>query len=68
MKLPRDLGDRRMTNMVLLGGLLANLPVISLEAVERALNAHLPARHHRLLPLNMQALRRGAEYLAVETA
>jgi 2-oxoglutarate ferredoxin oxidoreductase subunit gamma len=66
-EIAEGLGDRRMTNMVLLGGLLANLPVISLEAVERALNAHLPARHHRLLPLNMQALRRGAEYLAAET-
>jgi 2-oxoglutarate ferredoxin oxidoreductase subunit gamma len=58
------LGDRRMTNMVLLGGLLANLPVLPLEAVERALEAHLPARHHRLLPLNYQALHRGAEFVA----
>jgi 2-oxoglutarate ferredoxin oxidoreductase subunit gamma len=61
-EIAENLGDRRMTNMVLLGGLLANLPVISLEAVERALTAHLPARHHKLLPLNMQALRLGAEY------
>jgi 2-oxoglutarate ferredoxin oxidoreductase subunit gamma len=61
-EIAENLGDRRMTNMVLLGGLLANLPVISLEAVERALQAHLPARHHKLLPLNMQALRQGAEY------
>lgn len=57
-----ELGDRRMTNMVLLGGLLANLPVLSLEAVGRSLQAHLPVRHHRLLPLNLQALQRGAEY------
>ncbi|RPJ51296.1 MAG: 2-oxoacid:ferredoxin oxidoreductase subunit gamma [Chloroflexi bacterium] len=58
------LGDRRMTNMVLLGGLLANLPVLSLESIERALEAHLPVRHQRLLPLNIQALHRGAEYIA----
>ncbi len=57
-------GDRRMTNMVLLGALLANLPILPLEAVERALEAHLPARHHRLLPLNYQCLRKGAEYVA----
>ncbi len=63
-----ELGDRRMTNMVLLGSLLANLPVISLEAVDRALQAHLPVRHHRLLPLNMQALRRGAEFREVQPA
>ncbi len=63
-EIAESLGDRRMTNMVLLGGLLANLPVLPLEAVERALQAHLPARHQRLLPLNVQALHRGAEYIA----
>jgi 2-oxoglutarate ferredoxin oxidoreductase subunit gamma len=61
-EIAEELGDRRMTNMVLVGGLLANLPVLSLEAVGRALEAHLPVRHQRLLPLNLQALRRGAEF------
>jgi 2-oxoglutarate ferredoxin oxidoreductase subunit gamma len=59
-----QLGDRRMTNMVMLGALLANLPVIPLEALEKALQEHLPARHQHLLPLNSQAIRKGAEYLA----
>lgn len=61
-----ELGDRRMTNMVLLGGLLANLPVLTMEAIERALQNHLPARHQRLLPLNVQALHRGAGFIAAE--
>jgi 2-oxoglutarate ferredoxin oxidoreductase subunit gamma len=56
------LGDKRMTNMVLLGGLLANLPILPIEAIEKALQEHLPARHHKLLPLNYRALRQGAEY------
>ena len=60
-----ELGDRRMTNMVLLGALLTALPILPLEAVEKSLAAHLPARHQRLLPLNFQCLRRGAEYSAV---
>ncbi len=63
-EIAEELGDRRMTNMVLLGGLLANLPVLPLAVIERALEAHLPVRHHRLLPLNMQALHRGAEFIA----
>jgi 2-oxoglutarate ferredoxin oxidoreductase subunit gamma len=42
--------------------------VLSLEAIEHALQAHLPARHQRLLPLNIQALRRGAEYIAAPVA
>jgi 2-oxoglutarate ferredoxin oxidoreductase subunit gamma len=66
-EIAESLGDQRMTNMVLLGGLLANLPVLSLAALERALKAHLPVRHHRLLPMNIQALTRGAEYVAQRT-
>lgn len=62
-EIAESLGDRRMTNMVLIGGLLANLPVLPLEAVERALKAHLPARHQRMLPMNIQALHRGAEFV-----
>lgn len=67
-EIAEELGDRRMTNMVLLGGLLANLPVLSMEAIERALQAHLPARHQRLLPLNMQALHRGASFVVAEAS
>lgn len=65
-EIAESLGDRRMTNMVLLGGLLANLPVLSLEAIGKALGAHLPARHQRLLPLNLQALQRGAENIGLK--
>lgn len=67
-EIAEELGDRRMTNMVMLGGLLVNQPVISLEAIEHALQAHLPVRHHRLLPLNMKALRRGAEFMVPQLA
>ncbi len=58
------LGNPKMTNMVLLGALLANLPVMPLEAIEQALREHLPERHHKLLPANYQALREGATYIA----
>ncbi len=63
-EIAEQIGDRRLTNMVLLGGLLANLPVLSLEEIEAAIRAHTPARHQRLLPLNLQALRQGASFLA----
>jgi 2-oxoglutarate ferredoxin oxidoreductase subunit gamma len=54
------LGSGRLANVVLLGALLAAAPVLPLEAVERALAAHLPERHRALLDLNRQALRQGA--------
>jgi 2-oxoglutarate ferredoxin oxidoreductase subunit gamma len=54
-----DLGDKRLTNMVTVGALLACFPEISLEALKAALRTHLPERHHKLLPSNYAALQRG---------
>ena len=56
------LGDRRLTNMVMLGALLQKLPVLPPEAIEQALDKHLPERHRRLLPSNITALRQGAAF------
>jgi 2-oxoglutarate ferredoxin oxidoreductase subunit gamma len=63
-EIAEQIGDRRLINMVLLGGLLANLPVLSLQEIEDAIRVHTPARHARLLPLNIQALRQGATFIA----
>lgn len=60
------IGDKRLTNMVMIGALLANLPVLPLEVLERAIREHTPARHQRMIPLNLQAVRAGTEYLVPE--
>jgi 2-oxoglutarate ferredoxin oxidoreductase subunit gamma len=62
-EIAEKIGDKRLTNMVLLGGLLVNEPVLPLEAIKKALKDHLPERHHKLLPLNYQALSEGAKFL-----
>ncbi|HBF41552.1 MAG TPA: 2-oxoacid:ferredoxin oxidoreductase subunit gamma [Anaerolineaceae bacterium] len=54
------LGDKRMSNMVLLGALLGQLGVLPMKAIEHALQVHLPERHHSLLPKNYEALHEGA--------
>jgi 2-oxoglutarate ferredoxin oxidoreductase subunit gamma len=56
-----ELGNGRLLNMVMLGALLEQTGVLPLEAVERAIEEHLPARHRGLLELNRLALRRGME-------
>lgn len=61
-EIAEELGEKRLTNVVALGALLACLPVLSFEAIEQALEAHLPERHKRLLKVNYQALQRGAEF------
>lgn len=61
------LGSKRSVNMVMLGALLGNMDLLSLDAVEAALEAHLPERHKRFLEGNKQALRKGASYRAGES-
>ena len=65
-EIAESLGDKRLTNMVMLGALLEKLPILSIEAIEKALAGHLPERHRHLLPLNSQALRRGADFAQKE--
>ena len=60
------LGDKRMSNMVLLGALLGQLNVLPGESIEKALRAHLPERHHKLLPKNYEALHEGARLQVIE--
>lgn len=61
------LGSKRSVNMVLLGALIGNMDLLSLDAVETALEAHLPKRHQKFLEGNKKALRKGAEYQAGKT-
>jgi 2-oxoglutarate ferredoxin oxidoreductase subunit gamma len=56
------IGPRRLLNMVMLGALLDKLPVLSMDELKAALTAHLPERHKKLLPSNMQALDKGAAF------
>ncbi len=65
-EIAESLGNRRLLNMVALGALLSQLPVLSLEAIQAALKNHLPQRHQHLLPVNFQALQKGAEFAMQE--
>ena len=66
-EIAEEIGNKRLINVIMLGALLAKLPVLSFEAIEQALENHLPERHKRLLPMNLEALRRGAAYARGET-
>ena len=60
-EIAEQIGDKKLLNMVAMGALLTSLPEISLGDVQKALEAHLPARHKHLLPKNYEALKRGFE-------
>lgn len=55
-----ELGNIRLANVICLGALVKATGVVPLEAVEQALNDHLPERHRKLLELNKEALSEGA--------
>ncbi len=59
-----ELGNVRIANVICLGALVQAAGSVSLEAIEQALDAHLPERHRKLLGLNSEALRKGAALAA----
>ncbi len=56
-----EMNNTKAFNMIVLGGLLKVLPVVSLKSVLKALHKTLPERHHHLIPLNEEALQKGME-------
>jgi 2-oxoglutarate ferredoxin oxidoreductase subunit gamma len=58
--------NMKVMNMIVLGAFIEQRPVVSVESIMNALKKVLPDRYHHLLPLNEQALRRGAELVAQE--
>ncbi len=59
-EIAEELGNARLANIVMAGAMLAVTGVMPLEALEQALQSHLPERHRKLLPKNFEAMRRGA--------
>ena len=54
------LGNSQVSNIIMLGAFIELSGMVSMESVVNALQQVLPERHHRLLPLNRQALEMGA--------
>jgi 2-oxoglutarate ferredoxin oxidoreductase subunit gamma len=61
-EIAEKLGNKRLTNMVLLGALFEKLPVLPISALDDALKNHLPERHRKFLPANQEALKQGAAF------
>ena len=60
-EIAEELGDKRLVNAVMLGALVEATGVLPMEAVKKALQDHLPAKHQKLLPANFSALEKGAD-------
>jgi len=53
------MGNPKTFNMIVLGAFLKLKPIIELANVEKGLQKSLPERHHRTIPLNLQAIQLG---------
>ena len=58
-----ELNNSKVFNMIVLGGLMKVCPVVTLNGLEKALYKTLPERHHKLIPLNMQAVEEGSKII-----
>ncbi|MBF6628495.1 MAG: 2-oxoacid:acceptor oxidoreductase family protein [Proteiniphilum sp.] len=60
------MNNTKVFNMIILGGLLKISPMVELENVMKGLKKSLPERHHKLLPMNEQAILKGMEVVQLE--
>ena len=67
-KIAAELGNVKTFNMVVLGAYLKAKPVVKMESIRKGLEKSLPERHHKLIPLNLQAIKAGEENLEVVNA
>ena len=56
-----QLGNSRTANMVMLGAILKKTGVVSIDAAMEALKATFGPKKEHLLPINRQAMEKGAE-------
>ncbi len=63
-----QMGSAKVSNMVVLGAFLKIKPIVEMKSVHEGLKKSLPARHHKLIPLNEKAIGRGHDSLEVVRA
>jgi 2-oxoglutarate ferredoxin oxidoreductase subunit gamma len=59
-----ELGNKKSANMVALGAYLQKRGHLKIETAVQSLPETIAERHHRTLPVNIEALKRGAEFVS----
>jgi 2-oxoglutarate ferredoxin oxidoreductase subunit gamma len=63
MDAANEMNNAKAFNMIVLGGLLKLKPMVKMESVVKGLKKTLPERHHHLIPMNEEAIKRGMELI-----
>jgi 2-oxoglutarate ferredoxin oxidoreductase subunit gamma len=61
-----QLKNSRVQNMIMLGAFLKRKPLVLPDSLEVALQHVLPEKYHRMIPLNLEAIRLGASLVPAE--
>jgi len=64
-ELATEMGEPKIANTIILGAFLAKSQAVSPDSVIESLKKVLPERRHNLIPINKQALEKGAELVAM---
>ena len=64
-KLATEIGNAKVSNMIILGAYMKARPIVKLENVILGLKKSLPERYHHLIPLNESAVTKGMDNLEV---
>jgi 2-oxoglutarate ferredoxin oxidoreductase subunit gamma len=62
-ELAEELGDKRLSNSILLGALLSKANFLKMDSVEKGLEASLHGKKKDLVNINKQAMQKGADFV-----
>jgi 2-oxoglutarate ferredoxin oxidoreductase subunit gamma len=63
LEMAQEVGNPRLANMIMLGALAQVSGLVDVEQVIKSLPKALDKRYHKMIPINSEALRRGAGYV-----
>ena len=64
-RLAAEMGNPKTFNMIIMGAYLKVKPIFGMEKVQKGLEKSLPERHHKLIPLNLEAIEVGQKNMEV---
>ena len=59
--LAREMGNKKVFNMIILGGFLKIKPIVKLDSIMEGLKNSIHKRYHGLLPMNEEAIIKGTQ-------
>jgi 2-oxoglutarate ferredoxin oxidoreductase subunit gamma len=61
-ELAEELGNARLSNMIMVGAMLELTNILPIDVVKKALEEHIAERHKKTIPMNFKAMDKGAAF------